>query len=156
MPKASSIPFCPPKALPTAISSRVNAVRRNAVLNVFPIRIARFIRWAIPRREAGGAGRGLEVLEIEEKVGLQGCRLLPCLAPERSFQSLVQRSPGLFVFRLRNAALFMFHFQLEQLFLERFEKQPGAARSRRRGGGGRGRVGKLCDGDAQIRLGGQL
>src|ERR1700680_2883923 len=35
--RAIIIPFCPPKARPIIISSRVSAVSKNAVLNVFPI-----------------------------------------------------------------------------------------------------------------------
>src|SRR5579864_875371 len=47
---AMNIPFCPPNARPMAISSSVSAVRRNAVLKVFPIDSLTYIDWMSPAR----------------------------------------------------------------------------------------------------------
>src|SRR4029077_12414571 len=52
---------------------------------------------------------------------------------EGAFQSLVQRRPSSFVFLLRDMSLLMLHFELKQLVLQRFEKQPRAIRGRRLG-----------------------
>jgi hypothetical protein len=50
---------------------------------------------------------------------LQGCAL------QGPLQGLIERGPGSFVLRLRDAPLFVLHFELEQLILQGFEKQPG-------------------------------
>ena len=51
---------------------------------------------------------------------LESLDLLSRCALDRPVQGLVQRGPGSLVFRLQNAALLVFHFELKQLILKRF------------------------------------
>lgn len=53
--------------------------------------------------------------------------LLNSGALEGSFQGLVEGGAGLFVFLLRDAALFVLHFKLKELVLQRLEKWGGRA-----------------------------
>src|SRR5437660_1214795 len=53
---AHIIPLWPPKARPIAISSKVRAVSRNAVLKVFPIRVSYHYRCFAGLGDAWGEG----------------------------------------------------------------------------------------------------
>ena len=44
---------------------------------------------------------------------------------ERSFQGLIQRGFGFFIFLMGNATLLMFNFELKKFFFESFEQQTG-------------------------------
>ena len=56
---------------------------------------------------------------------LESLDLLSRCALDRPVQGLVQRGPGSLVFRLRKAALLVFHFELKQLILEPFKQELG-------------------------------
>src|ERR1700733_13569793 len=128
MPNASSMPFCPPKARPMAINSSVIAVSRRAVLNVFPIEntfdsldaaVMRRIRQVADGRERPSSTVG----------GKLALRFLG-FPLECALQGLVLRGLGFVVLLLRNAALFMIEFQLEELFFQGLKQHVGSRSGR--------------------------
>src|SRR5438034_5707084 len=118
---ASNIPFWPPKMRPMNISRSVSAVSRNAVLKVFPIKLAQRNRCYIP---------AARFMSRERRLRESCARNGSAVALDCPRKRLIQRSFGFGVFRIGNLALLVLEFQLEELFFEDVEQCSGPVGNR--------------------------
>src|SRR6478752_252238 len=102
---AMIIPFCPPKARPIIIRSRVKAVNRIAVLNVFPISLLPvFLDVLLESRIQAGQAANRHFRQTLDFLSL---------AFHSSLQGLVQSSFVGFILLRGNLALLPLDLQLE-------------------------------------------